>query len=208
MLTSDEPVCSSLTRREVLVSALATLTLPLAVRAASGSSPARGGLPLHKVLYEPRHSESVAFGRAAAALGAPVEPVGDLAALWFDDLAPMWRVRRMAVAGMTSPNVLLCLEQFARETRQRVVFRVDHREPAPNIVVHHLATATGWREPPDLGRDWPRVMAHTVLGKHPDLTPEQHTSTSRVTASTLTHTTQISWIMAPSKTARLPGSST
>src|SRR5271165_4011540 len=216
MLTSNEPPGSPLTRREVLA-ALTALTLPLAVRAASSGSassaapfpaPARHGPMLHKVLYEAGDNVSLAFGRAAAVLGAPVQPLGDLAALWFDDLAPMWRERRLAVAGVTGPNVLLCLEQLAQQTGQRVVFRVDHRESAPNVIVHRLATPMGWIELSNLGSDWPRAMARAMLGKNPDLVPERNTSTSMVTASTLSQKAHISWIMASATTARWHGSPT
>jgi hypothetical protein len=67
-----------------------------------------------------------ALSLALQHFGVPVRAVGrDVTALWADDLSVRWRNAdtRTAIAGLTSPHALLCLEQLGHLAEMRVVWR-------------------------------------------------------------------------------------
>jgi hypothetical protein len=190
-----------LSRREVVVFGLASLLAPVALR--SAAIPDGASLPaasqraamFHKIVYDERDAYSRAFGLEALALGGAAEPVRDLTSLWLDELAPMWRENDFAVAGMTRPDVLFCLEQMAWPLGRRVVFRVDHHESASHEFEHRTTGPQSWIDPGSLGRDWPRELARALL-RGPGSGPVRSASNSMVTAATLHRNTLISWVIA------------
>ena len=75
----------------------------------------RGPIP-SKVIFDTRYRASSSFGTHAASLGLTLRPIaGDVTALWFGELQPLWAKREGAVLGMTTGVSLLCLEQLARD---------------------------------------------------------------------------------------------
>jgi hypothetical protein len=115
------------------VAALATVSA-----AATAARVSRSCRP-YKVFFDTRYQASRAFGSHAAALSCPVRPIaGDVTALWFEELQPLWAKRKLPIVGMTTPASLLCLEQLAWEQWMRVVARVEHRQDTDGALRHRL----------------------------------------------------------------------
>jgi len=77
-------------------------------------------------LVDPRHAQAGDFSTRAALAGGRVHSVsGDISSLWFRAL----RARAadgQALAGLTCPTALFCLEHLAWDHQMRVAFRIDH----------------------------------------------------------------------------------
>lgn len=90
-------------------------------------------LPIYKVIFDGRFSAARAFGSSAERNGMRTAVIrGDITALWLDDLKSHWESGGAAIAGMTTPRTLLCLEQLAHDTWRRVLRRVEYRT-APGV---------------------------------------------------------------------------
>jgi hypothetical protein len=97
---------------------------------------------LDQVLFDSRHPDSHEFGAAAAQAGRRVAAFpGDITPVWRQMLLPLWAAGGGAVAGMTTPAALLCLEQQAKDHWMRVVLRIEHRRGQSGILMHRV-TAT------------------------------------------------------------------
>lgn len=84
-------------------------------------------LPIYKVIIDDRFSAARAFGSSAMSNGMRTAIIrGDITALWRNDLKAHWDSGGAAIAGMTTPRSLLCLEQLAHDTWRRVVQRVEY----------------------------------------------------------------------------------
>jgi hypothetical protein len=82
-------------------------------------------LTIYKVIFDNRFSAARAFGISAERDGRRTSSIrGDITALWLNDLKPHWQSGGAAIAGMTTPRTLLCLEQQAHDTWRRVLGRV------------------------------------------------------------------------------------
>ncbi len=82
---------------------------------------------VHTVVVDTRSVQSREFGRELGHYGATVRPfAGDVTALWFDHLEPLWRQTRAAVAGLTRYSTLFCLERLSWDHGLRVVYRAQH----------------------------------------------------------------------------------
>jgi hypothetical protein len=85
------------------------------------------GLPIYKAIFDDRFSAAREFGSTAERNGMRTARIrGDVTALWFDDLKAHWESGGAAIAGMTTPRTLLCLEQLAHDTWRRVLMRVEY----------------------------------------------------------------------------------
>jgi hypothetical protein len=123
-------------RREFLQIGIAASALPFAAQAArvtgldglgGASAGSSSSVPLYKVVYDTRFAASVAFGRRARSLGAPVHAIqGDMTRLWFDDIYHRWKESPAAIAGLTAQGPLFCFERLAWDQGMRVVFRAEH----------------------------------------------------------------------------------
>jgi hypothetical protein len=99
---------------------------------------------LYKFVYDRRYPAARAFGIAAAHAGSTAGTAaiaGDVTALWWSDLKPLWRAGSGAIAGMTTVRTLLCLEQLAQDHWMRVAIRVEHLSPEGREVTHRLSAA-------------------------------------------------------------------
>jgi hypothetical protein len=86
--------------------------------------------PLYKAIYDASYVAGLAFAAQMQRQGVAVAPIdGDITHVWFDDLALRWRESPVAIAGLTAPEALFCLEQLAWDHRMRVVFREMHAQP-------------------------------------------------------------------------------
>jgi hypothetical protein len=87
------------------------------------------------VIYDTRFEVSRNFAdrwaRPATARGI----AGDVNRLWFDEIGPQWSRGGGAIAGMTTPAALFCLEQLAKDHWRRVVMRHELRSTttAPHV---------------------------------------------------------------------------
>jgi hypothetical protein len=120
-----------------------------------------------------------------AARGAAVHAVtdGDVTALWLSTIGPAWRNAPVAVAGLTRPPVLFCLEQLAWSQGLRVIFHDEHM-----VTRAQGAHAT-----------WARLMAEIVTthGAAPTARYAGPTSSGLAPAATRDAQLLTSWIIAP-----------
>jgi hypothetical protein len=97
-------------------------------RAATDVIALRGSRSLYKVVFDTRYAAARAFAANTASRGIRATGIeGDVTALWVHDLKAHWAAGGCAVAGMTTERSLLCLEQLAHDTWQRVLARVQYR---------------------------------------------------------------------------------
>lgn len=101
------------------------------------TEPVRAALPLLAVLVDERRwDESIRLSGelsrrlpvwAPDQVGATMPVNGDVSRFCRERLLPAWEKDRWAVAGVTGPDVLFCMEQLARDQQ----LRVRHREVIP-----------------------------------------------------------------------------
>jgi hypothetical protein len=86
--------------------------------------------PLHAELaiVDHRFAEARAFGRRMQERGVALAGFdGDITRIWLDRLYPLWHsASPPAVAGLTTQQVLFCLEQLAWDHWLRVTQREDY----------------------------------------------------------------------------------
>jgi hypothetical protein len=120
-------------RREFLHLGVAALSLPIAARAGMSSGifaagESAGAEPLYKVFFDQRFPASVAFAGEMERRSMPTHAIrGDITDVWFNDLYYRWKQGPAAIAGLTAPGPIFCLEMLARDAGMRVAFRADHR---------------------------------------------------------------------------------
>lgn len=94
------------------------------------ASNGRASIRLDEVLFDSRYAECRSFAAAAQRAGNEIIAFqGDVTRLWRARLHPRWAAGGGAIAGMTTPSSLFCLEQLAKDHWRRVVIRIDHRQP-------------------------------------------------------------------------------
>lgn len=145
--------------------------------------PALGRVEL--ALVEPGLRAAPALAMALRQFGLPMLGMGhDITDVWVNDLADKWRGSgaRASVAGLTSPHVLLCLEQLAHLHDMRVVWR----EAAPT-------TASTSSLPVDGA--WAISVAQAWNGSGEDRIASGRTS-SIVTAGQMAAGVPVAWVMA------------
>ncbi len=87
-----------------------------------------GGRPVFAVVFDQRFAAARTFAQAATWRGRRVFGYcGDLTAIWMREIEPHWSRRAGALAGMSTPTALFCLEQLAAQHWLRVVTRTEHR---------------------------------------------------------------------------------
>jgi hypothetical protein len=111
------------------LSAAAALALTSSGGLAAGADvvPIPTNLSVYKVIFDDRFSAARMFGASAERNGLRTAVMrGDITALWLNDLKGHWQSGGAAIAGMTTPRALLCLEQLAHDTWRRVFGRVAY----------------------------------------------------------------------------------
>jgi hypothetical protein len=204
-------------RREFLHMGIAALTLPISARAAFGAAPESTAakpvtdaaipfVPLYKVVYDTRYADSVAFGEEMTRLGANVHAIrGDITDLWYHDLYAQWKQSPAAIAGLTGPGALFCLERLAWDHRMRVVFRADHRyggDRAGGRIQHvitgpqEVVRTSGEFTNDEVG--WPVSMANLL-----ERFPQERARLQEITFETQISLSEkdpehlVSWVIAP-----------
>lgn len=120
-----------MTTRRTFIQIAAGSALPVSVSLRAGSIPAGAGAPrreLGAIVIDPGHAAARTFGERFSAQGSKVLSVreGDVTAPWLNAIRPLWSSQRAAVAGLTTPAALFCLEQLAWQHGLRVVFHAEH----------------------------------------------------------------------------------
>jgi len=195
-------------RREVLQIGIAASALPLAAHTARATGFSLGGsgigsvpfLPLYKVVYDTRFAASVAFGRRAASLGAPVHAIqGDMTRLWFDDIYHRWKDSPVAIAGFTAQGPLFCFERLAWDQGLRVVFRAEHG--ATEHVLSGPDSLVGDARDALVHADWAAEMA-TVVTRCPSGRAEIGSATVGCAHEPVRSDEPLySWVIAPAARA-------
>jgi len=127
------------TRREFIRTGAAVAALT-ALDPARSDERGDSSLALYKVILDSAFPSSAAFGRRASELGlATHASPSDVTSLWYHDLHPRWVQSAVAIAGLTSPESLFCLERLAWDHSMRVLFRAFHR-PVDSSSIEHVLT--------------------------------------------------------------------
>jgi hypothetical protein len=200
----------SLSRRDFVTGCLANAGIAAALAphaAVAFSHPSHSALRLG--LFDTRFPAAVAFSEALLRRGVALAPFqGDVTAVWFEQLDPLWRRESILVAGMTTPSTLFCLEQMAWDHGLRVAFRGTH-EPAPLGDVTHLSEAAGDRRQDLMSRfsqerPWAAQVADHIaaisepIPAFPSRPEARSKARLRTAASGFDcDTTLVSWLIAP-----------
>ncbi|WP_028627142.1 twin-arginine translocation signal domain-containing protein [Metapseudomonas resinovorans] len=199
-------------RRNFLKTSLAGATLP-ALTATSGLSladafDAWSGDKASIAVSDARFHQSRLFGSAAEQAGLRHLAIdGDVTALWFEHLDPLWRKHRVVIAGMTARQPLFVLERLAWERDMRVVLRIEHDWTANGLVDHQLEAPQ--HQLPHLTEllndhaDWSERLAR--LGANCTWSNQGACNRSAVTSPAVRQGDRtaplVSWIIAPARNA-------
>ena len=162
--------------------------------------PAR--LPLYKAIYDTDYASAVEFAAQMRRRGVVVHAIErDITSVWFNDLALQWRQRPVAIAGLTAPAALFCLEQLAWDHRMRVVFRathalasdgtVEHRVRAPQALLPRVADTLGHSP------GWGASMAELAVHCGQDQTRGSGDVTAATRGGDRHGLPLVSWVIAP-----------
>ena len=194
-------------RREFLQMSIAATALPMTGAALFSSKLAAAhgpsSLSLYKVIFDERLDASRTFAHEAVRLGARVHGIrADITDLWYHDLHARWGHGPAAIAGLTEPGALFCLEQLAWDACQmRTVFRADHTRLKGHIEHTLAATSRALDQSTTLvgDADWTRWMAQLVT-RHPGAQlPDGETTIVTPLAGPVDATPKhlVSWVIAP-----------
>jgi hypothetical protein len=163
-------------RREFLHLGVAALSLPIAARAGGVSEIFRRDtdaepMALYKVIFDKRFGACRRFANEMKRRALAMEAIrGDVTSIWYGDLYYQWKggramERAAAIAGMTAPGAIFCLETLARDAGMRVALRVDHRWSGEQIE-HEVAgpknALTRMAELEAARANWPQRIAEMV----------------------------------------------
>jgi hypothetical protein len=167
------------------------------------AGPLGPAIALDKVLFDSRYTDSGAFGAAAAREGRYAKAFsGDVTAMWRQTLLPSWEAGS-AIAGMTTPAGLFCLEQLAKDYWMRVVLRIEHRRLLPGKLTHRVTAAEPMLDRAcaalDGASDWPArvfgVLSGCVRSKNQPLAKRVVSGADRGRSSAA-DSELVSWIIA------------
>jgi hypothetical protein len=156
-----------------------------------------------RVLFDNTSADGAAFGAEAAARGAATRAVGiDLGSLWMHEIAPQWKDRPAAIAGLTSGPHLFCLELLARDYGMGLVYRVRHEISASDRCRHIITgppVLSSWtNQLTATGRDWPRRAAALAMNCPGTLRPSRDLDlVDLASCSALGDRSLFSWVIAP-----------
>jgi hypothetical protein len=196
-------------RREFLGWSVAAAALPSIAMGSAGHTASLqvGARPTHlyKAICDQRHSAARQFARALEGHGVPIRAVGgDITDLWVDDLSVRWRAAPAAIAGLTPPETLLCLEQLAWGHRMRAVFQAEHR-PLPGAGLEHRLrgpeSLLQLLDGPAAGHGWVNAMAELAArcprGQDAAQQTTAHRSWIEPARTAQLARPLVSWVIAP-----------
>lgn len=198
-------------RRQFLGLGIAAAVWPglagAAQRVSTPGAPAEepASLPLYKAIYDEAYAPALAFAAQMRRRGVAVHAIDqDVTSVWFHDLALRWRRDPVAIAGLTAPAALFCLEQLAWDHRMRVVFRATHRRGPDGAIEHEI------RAPQSLRPHIQASFQHTARWEASMADLAIHCPSRALAALELTMSTRarageagglplVSWVIAPVK---------
>jgi hypothetical protein len=149
-------------RRDVLQSALALTTLPIAgaLQSLSGKNHFRR----LDVVCDSSLPPSIAFANELSRHGSTTYSfAGDVTDLWYNTLHAKWRTAPLTLAGLTAHGPLFCLERLGWEYGLRLTFRSEHYGETLDSLLHslddpntHAQDLSSWVA---AGAAWPREVA-------------------------------------------------
>ena len=152
---------------------------------------ADGGLPLHRVVFDGAHQQSVRFATEARRRGvATSDTGGDVASLYVRDLMPRWRKSPIAVAGLTPHSQLFGLRLLAETPRLRLVFLqvIESGEAYGPATVCKAAQSGDPAATANLLCDWPARYSMVAKRRSNILSAEDHP---------FTNDALVAWLIAP-----------
>lgn len=179
------------------------------IAAATAAPMALGGMPslpssgasARFVLFEESLAPAAAFARRARSHGIATLALehGDITQAWLGAVRPAWQRGRSAIAGLTTPAALFCLEQFAFAHRMRVVFHAEHVLRADGAIEHQVQRSRQGVTASALqlaGSRWPQRLADSLLATRPvHATPRGHSLAALEPALPPGATLLTSWII-------------
>ena len=200
------------TRREFLQAGIAASALPVAIGGLASDSAAdpqpissaqTAPVSFYTAVFDERFPESIAFAAEMARLGVPTHGIkGDMTALWYHELQPLWSKTPVAIAGLTAHGPLFCLERLAWDHGMRVRFRAEHQFRADDCVEHSISASgdvlDGASALVSAGNAWSTHVAR-LLGRcsqRPE--PVARTVMTRLQEPVITNREPLfSWVIAP-----------
>jgi hypothetical protein len=136
-------------RREFLQAGIAASIVPIAMPAhaiAFDTRPAARIIPaageFFSIVYDVRFDDAALLAAKAERAGLPVTRMtGDITDFWFNELSLKWRQAPVAIAGLTGPGALFCLERLGWDHGMRVTFRGVHRVGGVDLQAAHSDAA-------------------------------------------------------------------
>ncbi len=197
------------TRREFLQAGIAASALPAIGGLPSDRSPdqstadATPAVSFHTAVFDERFPESVAFAAEMARLGVATRGIkGDMTALWYHELQPVWSSNPVAIAGLTAHGPLFCLERLAWDHGMRVRFRAEHQFRPDGCVEHSISASGNVLDDASVlgaaGNAWGAQVARLL-----DRCAQRPESTTRIVVTRLQNPVHLdreplfSWVIAP-----------
>lgn len=164
----------------------------------------------YKILFDGRYPDSRAFAGELVRRGIAVEELrnnGNVTDFWYHDLYHQWLRKPVAIAGLTSPDSLFCLELLAADRKMHVIYRAEHRYLADDRIQHRGRGTDGvlaqLQDAAGSGNDWSRRLAGLVTNCPPANTGYSgKTCITDLTTPAKQRALLVSWVIAPVQRTR------
>lgn len=152
---------------------------------------ANDSVPLHRVVFDSNHEQSVRFATEAWRRGIKASDTrGDVAALYVRELMTRWRESAVSVAGLTPRSQLFSLRLLAETPRLRLVFLRD-MESGETYGPANICKAPRSADPAATARllcDWPASDATVARCRSNILSAQDHP---------FANDALVAWLIAP-----------
>lgn len=185
-----------LTRREAIVLGAITSSLSAFPCLAATKAAAKRFGRVELAVLQRGVCDTIALRKLANGIGLPVQLVDeDLASLWGNDLNIRWRTGspRGSIAGVSSIQSLLCLEQLAHLKDMRVLWKTEMPSAANAEPDAALPYETKSRQ---ISATWSAAVGRVWSGEQTDLALAG-TTHSIVTAGHVSNGSAVAWIIGP-----------
>jgi hypothetical protein len=188
-------------RRHFLKAAAAASLLPFAARTGMAATETGTTVRPWLVVADTHSAAAAAFAAEAGRWRIPVRGIdGDVTALWYEVLQPLWREQPMPIAGLTTRPALFCLERLAWDHGMRVVYHAEHTQRADGTFAHVALMPVHGLSSAELVASDKRWAAHVVstLARLPAESAMARGPSAACTAAVLDETAAyFSWMISP-----------
>lgn len=155
------------TRRNFLKTAMATLTLPLSIKAKLALGDTTQSIQPDHIIFDARIRESCDFADKAKDRGASVRCISrDISDIWYRELAPRLNAGSTVIAGLTDEISMFILHRFALTRGLDIVYRGEHVYLPSGGLKHSICTSArsvnNFKNLADCGQYWGREIARIV----------------------------------------------